>query len=69
METTSFSVPSITCNVCSSKIQDGLKSMQGIGDVSVDLKSKVVNVEYDPSSIEPQQIRSKVSSMGYEVTQ
>lgn len=68
METTSFSVPSITCSVCSNKIQNGLQSMNGVGNVSVDLKTKVVNVEYDPNSVQPQELRNKVSSLGYEVT-
>ncbi|MCX7922764.1 MAG: heavy-metal-associated domain-containing protein [Clostridia bacterium] len=69
METTSFSVPSITCNVCSNKIQDGLKNLNGINNVSVDLKTKTVNVEYNPSQVQPQDIRKTVSSMGYEVEQ
>ncbi len=67
METTSFSVPSITCSVCSNKIQEGLKTLDGIENVDVDLKTKMVNVQYDPSHLQPQDIRKKVSSMGYEV--
>ena len=67
METTQFSVPSITCQVCSGKIQDGIKSLDGIQNVSVDLKSKMVNVNYDPSHINPTDIRKKVASLGYEV--
>lgn len=69
MESTSFNVPSITCSVCSNKIQDGLKSLDGIGNVSVDIKTKMVNVDYNPDSINPQDIRKKVSSMGFEVAQ
>lgn len=69
METTTFSVPSITCNVCSNKIQGGLKALNGVQDVAVDLKSKTVNVQYDPNQVEPQKIRQQVSSMGYEVVQ
>ena len=69
METTSFSVPSITCSVCAGKIQDGLKSMDGISNVAVDLKTKTVNVDYNPDNVQPQEIRKKVSSMGFEVMQ
>lgn len=68
METTIFSVPSITCQVCSNKIQDGLKALDGIENVSVDLKSKMVNVGYDPNHVQPVDIRKKVVSLGYEVT-
>jgi copper chaperone len=69
METTTFNVPSISCNACSNKIQEGLKDMQGIGNVLVDLKSKTVNVEFNPSLIQPRDIRKRVSSLGYEVLQ
>lgn len=69
METTTFSVPSITCSVCSNKIQEGVRQLNGIGDVSVDLKSKMVKVEYNPSDVQPTDIRKKISSMGYEVIQ
>ena len=69
METTSFNVPSISCSVCSNKIQEGLKSMAGIGDVNVDLKSKMVNVNYDSGSVQPMEIRKKVTSLGFEVVQ
>ena len=67
METTSFNVPSITCSVCSNKIQQGLQSVDGIQNVDVNLKTKMVSVQYDPAQIQPQEIRKSVSAMGYEV--
>lgn len=69
METTTFSVPSITCNVCSTKIQQGVRELNGIENVSVDLKSKMVNVEYHPNAVQAKDIVNKVASMGYEVVQ
>jgi copper chaperone len=67
METTSFNVPSITCNVCSSKIEQGVKGLKGVSNVSIDLKSQMVKVDYNPSEVTPQDIKRQVSSMGYEV--
>lgn len=69
METTSFNVPSISCNVCSSKITEGLKTLNGINDVAVDLKTKMVKVDFNPQDIKAQDIRRKVSDLGYEVSQ
>jgi copper chaperone len=69
METTTFSVPSITCSVCSNKIQDGVRGEKGISDVSVDLKTKMVKVDYDPKEIQSKDIKRKVSSLGFEVEQ
>ncbi len=69
METVSFNIPSISCSACSRKIQEEIKSLQGIENVSVDLKTQSVNVDYDPGSINSQEIKNKIISMGYEVTQ
>jgi copper chaperone len=68
METINFNIPSISCSVCSNKIQNGLKEMQGIGSASVDIKTKNVNVEYNPEEVKPIEIKKKVVSMGYEIT-
>ncbi len=69
METVNFSIPSISCSACSEKIQQGVKSLQGIENVSVDLKTQSVNVDYDPNSIGTEEIKNKIISMGYEVVQ
>ncbi|RCX16078.1 copper chaperone CopZ [Anaerobacterium chartisolvens] len=69
METTTFNVPSITCSICSNKIQQSLKGVKGVNTVSVDLKTKTVNVDYEPHDINPEEIRKNVSSIGYEVIQ
>jgi len=66
---TTFNVPSISCSICSNKIQEGIKSLNGINSVTVDLKTQSVSVDYNPSDIQPQEIRRKVSSMGYELVQ
>lgn len=67
METTVFNVPSISCSMCSSKIQDGVKTLKGIQNVQVDLKTQSVSVEYNPADTNPQEIKTKISSLGYEV--
>ncbi len=67
MDRTNFQVPSITCSVCSNKIQNGLKNLEGIKKVDVDLKTKMVNVDYEPDSTNPVEIRQKVTELGYEV--
>ena len=69
METTTFNVPSLSCSNCSNKIQEGISSMKGIINVSVDMKAQNVTVNYDENDIQPHEIRKKVSTMGYEVVQ
>lgn len=67
METASFNVPSITCSICSGKIRDELGHMNGVQNVDVDLKSQTVKVGYDPGALQPQDIKSRITSMGYEI--
>lgn len=69
METASFNVPSITCSLCSSNIQKELGGTKGVLNVNIDIKSQSVKVDYDPSVVRPEEIQSRISSMGYEVVQ
>ena len=67
MKSTSFYVPSISCNVCCEKIKTSLSDINGIEDIAVDMTSKMVNVNYDEDLTDSSSIKDKVSSMGYEV--
>ena len=67
MVTTEFNVPSITCSICSGKIKGELKEMEGIETIDIDLKSQQVKVAYNPDEINPQAIKKKIMTMGYEV--
>jgi Cu+-exporting ATPase len=69
METTSFNIPSISCSACSNKIQEAVRSLEGVENLSVDMKAQTVKVNYNPANINPQEIKNKISSMGYEVIQ
>lgn len=66
---TIFTVPSISCSICSSRIKSELGNMQGIQGVDVDLKSQTVKVSYDPALQQPKDIKGKIAEMGYEVLQ
>ena len=67
METTSFNVPSLSCSVCSDRIQSGLRVLDGVEQVSVDMKTQSVNVSYNPAEVRLQDIGKKIASMGFEV--
>lgn len=68
MEAT-FTVPSITCSICSGRIKNELGGMEGIEGVDVDLKAQSVKVSYDPELRKPGDISKKIAEMGYEVMQ
>lgn len=67
MKTATFNIPSISCSACSNKIQESVKSLSGIENVAIDLKSQQVKVDYNPDSIKPQEIKTHISQMGYEI--
>lgn len=67
METTSFNIPSLSCSVCSNKIQGELRGLDGVENVHVDMKTQSVNISYNPDEVQPQDISIKIASMGYEV--
>lgn len=69
MQTIDLNIPSLSCSACTKKITEGLKSIQGIEDVSSDLKSQMVTVKYNPSDIQPQEIKKQVWNMGFDVMQ
>jgi len=67
MGKTTFNIPSMSCVSCSSKIKNGLMEMNGVENVSIDLKSQNVTVDYNSQDIEPEDILKCVKDMGYEV--
>ncbi|WP_010246576.1 heavy-metal-associated domain-containing protein [Acetivibrio cellulolyticus] len=67
MKTATFNIPSISCSACSNKIQEGVKTLTGVQNVSIDLKSQQVKVDYNPENIMPQEIKMHISQMGYEI--
>lgn len=67
METTSFNIPSLSCSVCSNRIQSELRVLDGVERVNVDMKTQSVNISYNPQEIQPKDISKKITSMGFEV--
>ena len=57
---------SAVCNMCKDRIEKGLAFEKGIKDVSLDVKTKVVTVKYSPSKTNPDEIRNKISKLGYD---
>ncbi|HHW47190.1 MAG TPA: heavy-metal-associated domain-containing protein [Clostridiaceae bacterium] len=67
MEKVTFNIPSLSCSNCSGKIQEELKTLEGVDNIFADLKSQSVSIEYDPSVVQPQEIRNRIEALGYEV--
>ena len=62
-------VPSLSCGTCSSKILREIKTIEGIRNAQVDLKTQTIKMEYDPNNIDAVSIKRKIMEMGYEIIQ
>ena len=50
---------------CAMAITNGLKSVEGIDNVSVDVETKKVMVDYDSDLVSEESIKAKLSELGY----
>lgn len=64
---TSF-VASISCESCKNKIEKKMKDVDGVNSTNVDVDTKTVSFDYNPEVITVAELKTKVSKLGYEVS-
>jgi len=57
---------SAVCRECKDRIEQNMAFEKGIKDVSLDLDTKIATIRYNPKSTTPDQIRKKISKLGYD---
>ena len=57
---------SAVCGQCKDRIERNMTFEKGIKDVTLDLDTKIVTIRYNPKSTTPDQIRRKISKLGYD---
>jgi copper chaperone CopZ len=67
MATTVLSVPTISCAHCEKTITEALTPLEGVSTVRVDIPSKKVTVDYDPSSASVDQFKDVLAEEEYPV--
>ncbi|KYD06236.1 Copper-translocating P-type ATPase [Bacillus atrophaeus] len=60
-------VSGMTCAACASRIEKGLKRMDGVADAHVNLALETSNVTYNPSETGAAAIKEKIVKLGYGV--
>lgn len=63
-----FSVTTITCGACAGKIASALQGQAGVGQVEVDVPSKLARVAFEPAVITPERIAALITGAGYPAT-
>ncbi|MEI7983612.1 MAG: heavy metal-associated domain-containing protein [Bacteroidota bacterium] len=57
---------SAVCSQCKERIEGGMAYEKGVKDVSLDVDSKVVTIKYNVKSTTPDELRRKISKLGYD---
>jgi len=62
-----FQVGGMTCAACSSRVERGLKKLDGVNNAHVNLATEKAMVEYDPAKVTIERFLEAIDSMGYTV--
>ncbi|HWP79487.1 MAG TPA: heavy metal translocating P-type ATPase [Candidatus Acidoferrum sp.] len=66
VKTLKFGVNGMTCAACSVAVERALKRKAGVSSASVNLVTRLAEVEYDPVQVRPSELMAAVKKAGYE---
>lgn len=64
-EHTTLQITGMTCAACATRIEKGLKKMDGVADANVNLALERAAVTYDPQIVNLPQLEQKIEKLGY----
>jgi len=67
MQTEHLKITGMTCGGCVSKVSHALKTIGGVGEVSVSLPNHKATVQYDETKTAPEKLVAAVVAAGYGV--
>ena len=67
MATSVLNVPDISCGHCQATITKALSPLPGVQSVDVDVPTKKVTVEYDPSVVQVDRMKDVLAEEDYPV--
>jgi copper chaperone CopZ len=62
----SFAVQGMDCAACASAVENRMKALDGVRSVSVSFESRRAEIEFDPRSITPSQLKQAIQDAGYD---
>jgi copper chaperone len=66
-EVKTLNVEGMSCSHCENAVKKSVGALNGVDNVSVDLKNKKVTVEYNPDKVSVDTIRDTIEDQGYDV--
>ena len=64
-----LTVEGMSCSHCENAVKQAVGALDGVDEVSVDLKDKKVAVSCDPEKVSTQSIVDAIEDQGYDVVQ
>ncbi|MFZ2445933.1 MAG: heavy metal translocating P-type ATPase [Syntrophobacteraceae bacterium] len=65
MAKSTVAIEGISCAACVRRIEEGLKSLEGVRDAAVNFATSRATVEYDPAVLDEGAIRDRIEEIGY----
>jgi copper ion binding protein len=60
-------ISGMTCDHCVKTVEKGIRALQGVNRVKVDLATQSAEVAYAPDKVTPDQIKKAITDAGYQV--
>lgn len=57
---------SVVCGMCEAKVKKELSFEKGVTDVQVNLKEKLITVQYRPDKTDVEKIKTAITKIGYD---
>ena len=67
LKETNLQISGMTCAACATRIEKGLKKLEGVETANVNLALEKSSIKFDPAKINIVDIQQKIQDLGYEV--
>lgn len=64
---TNFQITGMTCAACATRIEKGIKKMEGVKEANVNLALEKSSIKYDPDMISTLDFHKRIQDLGYDV--
>ena len=68
LRSATLEVKGMTCASCPLTVKQILKKQPGVSEASVDYKSQIALVRFDPDTVQPEQLAKAVTDIGFPTT-
>ena len=67
MTETTLQVPEVHCDHCKTSLEGAVGALQGVENVDVTISDATLNVKYDDSAVQLDEIKQTIEEQGYAV--